>query len=192
MRHQGQLNSWRRQADQQVKSENWQAATVLYKKALAVDSSAGFARDGLAQASARQKLNAQFDHYLAKPDRIYSPEPLANARQLLSTASTAANSAPATELPTEPKLAGKIEALQQLVVQAGTPVPVVLYSDGHTEVAIYHVGRLGRFEQKIVSLRPGDYTVTGSRAGFRDVRRILKLRPGENVPPLLIRCEEPV
>ena len=82
--------------------------------------------------------------------------------------------------------------LQDAVRLALIPVELMIYSDKNTEVAIYHVGRLGRFEQKMISLRPGDYTVTGTRAGFRDVRRILKLRAGEHVPPLLIRCEEPV
>ena len=186
MQHQGQLNSLRRQTDKQVESENWPAAIELYKKALAVDSSAGFARDGLAHASARQKLNVQFDHYLAKPDRIYSPEPLANARQLLSTASAAA----ATELATEPKLAGKIEALQQLVVQAGTPIPVVLYSDGHTEVAIYHVNRLGQFIDHRLELLPGSYTVVGTRPGYRDVRKVLAVKPGSSQVSLQVRCEE--
>ena len=190
MRHQGRLNSLRRQADQQVASENWQAAAELYKKALAVDGSAGFARDGLAHASARQKLNAQFDHYLAKPDRIYSPEPLANARQLLSTASKVAISAPAAELATEPKLAGKIEALQQLVLQAGTTIPVVLYSDGHTEVAIYHVSRLGQFINHRLELLPGSYTVVGTRAGYRDVRKVLAVEPGGTQVSLQVRCEE--
>jgi len=181
-RHQGQLNSLRRQADQQVKSENWQAAVGLYKKALAVDSSAGFARDGLAHASARLKLNAQFDHYLEKPDRIYSPEPLANAGQLLSVAS----SAPATES----KLAGKIKALQQLVVQASTPVPVILHSDGQTEVAIYHVSRLGQFIDHRLELLPGNYTVVGTRAGYRDVRKVLVVEPGGSLVSLQVRCEE--
>ncbi len=182
MRHQGRLISLRRQADQQVTSENWQAAADLYKKALAVDSSAGFARDGLAQASARLKLNAQFDHYLEKPDRIYSPEPLANARQLLSAASTAAGA----ELATEPKLAAKIKALQILVVQAGTPIPVVLHSDGQTDVTIYHVSQLGQFIDRRLELLPGRYTVVGTRAGYRDVRMLLAVEPDDS---LVSKCD---
>lgn len=181
-RHQLRLSSLRRQADQQVESENWNAAVDLYNKALAVDSSAGFARDGLALASARLKLNAQFDHYLEKPGRIYSPQPLANARQLL----TAASSAPAAE----PKLAGKIKALQQLVVQAGTPVPVMLHSDGKTEVAIYRVSRLGQFVDHRMELLPGSYTVVGTRAGYRDVRKVLAVRPGNSQVSLQVSCEE--
>ena len=108
----------------------------------------------------------------------------------MSTASTAANSAPAAELATEPKLAGKIEALQQLVVQAGTPVPVVLHSDGQTEVAIYHVSRLGQFIDHRLELLPGSYTIVGTRAGYRDVRKVLAVEPGGSLVSLQVRCEE--
>jgi hypothetical protein len=114
------LASLRRQAEAQAGRENWQAVVDHYQTALKVDSSTGFARVGLAQAVERVKLNAQFDHYLQQPDRIYSPDPLKNAEKLLSTA----GKAPAEE----PKLAAKISALQQLVQQAATPVTVTLYS----------------------------------------------------------------
>jgi hypothetical protein len=85
-----------------------------------------------------------------------------------------------------------VTQLQESVRLALIPVELIIHSDMQTEVAIYHVGRLGHFEEKIISLRPGNYTVTGSRPGFRDVRRVIKLRPDSSMPPILIRCEEPV
>jgi tetratricopeptide (TPR) repeat protein len=184
MRTAATLASLRRQAATQAGRENWQAVVDLYNKALTVDSSAGFARGGLAQAGERVKLNAQFDHYLQQPDRIYSPDPLKNAEKLLS----AAGKAPAEE----PKLAAKISALQQLVRQAATPVAITLHSDGQTEIAIYHVGRLGPFTEHRLELLPGEYTVVGTRAGYRDVRKQLRVPPGSASVSLLIRCEEPV
>jgi tetratricopeptide (TPR) repeat protein len=184
MRTAATLASLRRQAATQAGRENWQAVVDLYNKALTVDSSAGFARGGLAQAGERVELNAQFDHYLQQPDRIYSPDPLKNAEKLLS----AAGKAPAEE----PKLAAKISALQQLVRQAATPVAITLHSDGQTEIAIYHVGRLGPFTEHRLELLPGEYTVVGTRAGYRDVRKQLRVPPGSASVSLLIRCEEPV
>jgi tetratricopeptide (TPR) repeat protein len=183
MRIAATLASLRRQAATQAGRENWQAVVDHYQTALKVDSSAGFARVGLAQAVERVKLNAQFDHYLQQPDRIYSPDPLKNAEKLLSTA----GKAPAEE----PKLAAKISALQQLVQQAATPVTVTLYSDGQTEVAVYHVGRFGMFTEHRLELLPGEYTVVGTRTGYRDVRKQLQVPPGVSVL-LVIRCEEPV
>ena len=178
------LNSLRRQADSATNREDWNAAAEIYRKALAIDGQAAFASSGLAYSRQRARLHAEFRHYLSDPSRLYSNEPMANARRLL-----AANK----QVPeNEPMLTAMQIKLQDAVRLALIPVELTIYSDKNTEVAIYHVGRLGRFEQKTVSLRPGDYTVTGTRAGFRDVRRILKLRAGEHVPPLLIRCEEPV
>ena len=183
-RQQAQLQRLRGAAAKQVASENWQGAADLFAQALAVDSSAGFASEGLVQARERKKLNAQFDHYLDKPERIFSPQPLANARLLL----TAASAAPANE----PLLANKIARLQKLVTQAETPVAVSLGSDGETEVAIYHVGKLGRFINHRLELLPGNYTVVGSRAGYRDVRKQLMVTPGSSTIALQLACEEPI
>ena len=183
-RQQARLKRLRRDATAQVTAENWQAAADLYAQALSVDGSAGFAKLGLARANERMKLHQQFDHYLDKPDRIFSPDPLANAQQLLS----AASAAPAGE----PVLASKIAALQKLVSQASTPVAVRLRSDGATEVSIYHVGKLGRFADHQLELLPGSYTVVGSRNGYRDVRKVLSIAPGSTAISLLIRCEDPI
>jgi len=177
------LASLRRQAEAQAGRENWQAVVDLYQQALKIDSSAGFATAGLTHAGERVKLNAQFDHYLQQPDRIYSPDPLKNAEKLLSTA----GKAPADE----PKLAAKISELQQLVRQAAMPVTVTLYSDGQTEIAVYHVDRLGSFTEHRLELLPGEYTVVGTRAGYRDVRKQLRVPPGSKSVLMVIRCEEP-
>lgn len=181
-RLQAQLSRLRREAALQVTAENWQAAFDLYTRVLTLDGGAGFAQDGKAQASQRLKLHAQFDHYLDKPERLYSPEPLANARTLLTAASTA----PADE----PLLARKMAALQTLVSQASAPVPVQLRSDGETEVAIYHVGKLGRFVEHQLQLLPGTYTITGSRQGYRDVRKLMTVAPGSASMSQRVVCEE--
>jgi tetratricopeptide (TPR) repeat protein len=183
-RQQSRLSGLRRQADARVHAEDWQGAVTIYRQALRVDANAGFASEGLALAQARARLHEQIDRYLDKPSRLYSDEPLANAGQLLEAAATAPQD--------EPVLAGKIARLRRLVTEAGTPLPVSLLSDGKTEVVIYHVGRLGRFDSHSMQLRPGDYTVVGSRRGYRDVRKTLSVRPGKPGVMLVIRCEEPV
>lgn len=184
MRVAASLNSLRRKAANATGSEDWQAAVELYHKALAIDPAAGFARTGLQRAEERVSLHAQFDHYLEKPSRVYSAEPLANAEQLLVTAGRAPSN--------EPQLARKITALRELVTQASTPVAVTLDSDGETSVVIYHVGRLGRFLTHRLDLLPGDYTIVGSRPGYRDVRKVVSVRPGVSLPPLQVRCEEQI
>ena len=43
-----------------------------------------------------------------------------------------------------------------------------------------------------MELLPGRYTVVGTRAGFRDVRREVTIMPGHEPPALVIRCEEQI
>ena len=169
-RRQASLRSLRKQAEQAAASEDWDAATDKYRRALAIDSQAAFARNGLSRSQGKQKLHGQLDHYLADTTRLYSDDPLENARSLL-----AANQQIAID---EPQLAGKLNKLQQAVTLAATPVDLLIVSDNLTRVTVYKVGRFGSFEQKQLSLRPGKYTVTGSRQGYRDVHKVIDLKPG--------------
>jgi tetratricopeptide (TPR) repeat protein len=184
MRRQVELDNLRRAAAAKAESENWAGAAAFYRQALALDSQAGFARNGLEQAQDRVRLHRQFDHYLDDPSRLYSAEPLANAEQLL----TSAGEVPAGE----PRLAAKIGQLRRQVTLARTPVPVDLHSDGETSVVIYHVGRLGQFLAHRVELRPGSYTAVGSRPGYRDARVVFTVLPGAVPLSVEIRCGEPI
>lgn len=181
---QSALADLRNRAERQTAAENWERAAELYRKALAIDSHAAFAETGLTLAQKRGQLHAQFDHYLADTTRLAFDEPLENARRLLA----ANQHMPANE----PRLANKRAALQEAVRLAVQPVELVIRSDEQTEVTIYHAGRFGRFTEKRVMLRPGRYTVTGHRAGYRDVRRVVTLQPDSPSQTLQIRCEEPI
>jgi len=183
-RRHASLERLRAEAAARVRSEDWNAALVLYRQALALQPGAGFARQGIAQAEQRVRLHAQLDDYLADPARLHSPEPLAGAERLLAALAATPDG--------EPRLAAKVAVLQSRVREASTPVTVTLQSDGETEVVIYHVSRLGRFRTHQLQLRPGTYTAVGSRPGYRDVRAVFTVKPG--IPPqaLQLRCEEPV
>ena len=67
---------------------------------------------------------------------------------------------------------------------------VVLESDEYTDVVIHRVGRLGTFSRRELNLKPGAYTVVGSRDGYRDVRLRLVVPPGSPPEPLVVRCTE--
>ncbi|MBE9549428.1 MAG: hypothetical protein IMF09_08505 [Proteobacteria bacterium] len=163
------LNRLRQQSQQLVIQEDWSGAAEKYRQAQAIDARAAFARTGLAQAEQRIKLHLQLDHYLTNPDRLFSNEPLENAGKLLDS-----NQNPPVA---EPKLAGKLSRLEKAVQLAITPVDLLITSDSLTEVSIYKVGRQGMFAQKQLSLRPGKYTITGARKGYRDVLKVMDLKP---------------
>ena len=178
------LNQQRRMALKYEHDEDWQAAITTYRKVLAKVPQAAFARRGLDLAGDRLRLHQQFDHYLEDPARLYTPQPRANAEKLIASAGTP----PAAET----RLAGKTKRLQTLLTEASTPLTVTLQSDGLTHVQIYHVGELGQFTSQQLELRPGTYTVIGSRPGYRNVRHTITVKPGTTQPVVDIRCEETV
>jgi tetratricopeptide (TPR) repeat protein len=178
---QAHLSRLRRDAEARARAEDWEAAAALYQSVLQTEPNAGFARQGLEQARTRQQLHRQLDRYLEDPARLQSPAPRSNAEHLLANANPA---------PDQPVLRQKLARLERKVVEARTPVAVLLRSDGRTEVVVHHVGRLGRFRQRSLELRPGRYTAVGSRIGFRDVRREFEVRPGHAPAPVVVRCEE--
>ena len=55
---------------------------------------------------------------------------------------------------------------------------------------MYRMGHLGTFQQRSLELRPGVYTVTGKREGYRDVRRELVIKASRPAPTLRILCDE--
>ena len=89
-----------------------------------------------------------------------------------------------------PRLRAQVAAVEKALADARTPVAVVIESDGLTEVALSRVGRLGTLKRRTLDLRPGEYTATGSRRGYRDVRRRFTVSAGTVAPPVVVRCEE--
>jgi hypothetical protein len=92
--------------------------------------------------------------------------------------------------PSGPALEARIRALEAALARARTPVAVVIESDGLTELTLSRVGKLGTLTRRSLELLPGAYTVTGSRRGYRDVRRQFSVAPGAAAPVVSLRCEE--
>jgi hypothetical protein len=65
-------------------------------------------------------------------------------------------------------------------------------SDSRTQVTIQSVGTFGSFSRRDIELRPGRYTVIGTRDGFRDVRRDITVTPGKESLTVNVSCSEPI
>ena len=164
-------------------TEDWHRALKDYTAALGIDGTLRFALEGKARAVERRLMDQRFRYYLDRPDAPASDEALQKALDLLESAEAVSAKGP--------RLRSQIEALRQKIRIAQTPVKVVLESDGFTEVAVYKVGKFGRFPEKELYLRPGTYTIVGTRDGYKDVRQTLAV-PADAARPLhiVIRCEE--
>ena len=75
---------------------------------------------------------------------------------------------------------------------AQTPIRVRLQSDNLTDVAVYKVGRFGRFASHDLLVPPGSYVAVGSRSGYRDVRVEFTLSAGQEPGDVFIRCQEKI
>jgi hypothetical protein len=178
------LEKLRIRADQLAASEQWSKAMHVYEQVLLTAPQASFAIEGKFLAQKHIELHEKISAVINKPQRLKEDGPLAEARQTLLRARSYANPGP--------KLLRQIEQLEALINNAATLLPVILSSDNMTNVVVYQVGRLGNFLEKHLTLRPGNYTVVGSRPGFRDVRLTLVVKASNQPILLSIRCEEQV
>jgi tetratricopeptide (TPR) repeat protein len=171
-----------RQARESEQREAWREAERAYSAVLAKDPESAAALEGQRVAEMRAILDEKIAYHLTNPGRLSDREVFADASSVLDEA--------LETVPRGPRLESQIARLEQLLELASTPVTVVLESDHETEVTVYRVGRLGRFNRRELDLKPGAYTVVGSRDGYRDVRLQLVVTPGSPPEPLMVRCTE--
>jgi tetratricopeptide (TPR) repeat protein len=174
--------SLRTQATASERAERWSRAVGFYDKVLAIDPTAGFAVGGRTRAVRAETIYSQVRSYIDNPDRLSSAEPLAHARQVLAVAKGVSWAGP--------KLRAGLERLGALISAANTPRPVVLKSDGQTNVFVYRVARFGTLSERRLTLRPGPYVAVGSRSGYRDVRVEFRVPPSDEETVVVVRCME--
>ena len=174
------IRSLRSSAEGFEAAEDWRHAIEDYDKVLALDGNIQFAKSGRSLALEQDRTSITLGNIIASPDKLSSKSLFGQAGDILRSAQLLE--------PRGPKLAGQIDRVDELLTTYGTPVSVTLRSDNRTEVTLSTVGRLGTFDEKQLSLRPGAYTIIGSRDGCRDVRESILVRP--DMKPVEIRCEE--
>ncbi len=165
-------------------AEDWQAAAAAYSEMLKQDENLAVAREGLANARSRIALDRQLESYLGDPDRLADESEMAAAAGLLTRLVRIDSPGP--------RLSRQKEALGRVLKRAAQPVTVELRSDGLTEVAVFKVGRLGRFEALTLELRPGVYTAVGTRSGYKDVRLEFRVAPEQPEQAVVVQSEEPI
>ena len=164
--------------------QDWQLARHLYEQILGVNRDIKTGQDGKSRTEMIIRLLTQLTHYLDNPDRLLRDDQRAAARLTIDQVERLSG------------LSGKTKSnaitLSKMIETAEKEIPVTLLSDGETEIAIQNVKRLGKFESNRLSLRPGSYTVTGQRIGYRDVRRTLTIESGGNAIVFTVRCVESI
>jgi serine/threonine protein kinase len=171
------IEQLRKKAIAAEQSEHWEHALNAYLEILKVDANIQFAAQGKTRSLEQIRIAKRINFFLEKPEALEIDRQLENAILLANEAK---------ELnPQGPRLSTQIKELEQLITAAQTPINVTIESDNFTDVAVYKVGKFGRFSVRQLNLRPGTYIVVGARDGYKDVRQKLVLKPGQE--PLRIR-----
>ncbi len=174
------INALRRKATAAVVSEQWQLALTTYDAALKIDSALKFAQAGRRDTRARLRYVKGMATIIKQRNRLSDDNKMAQAQKLLTEAAALPSGGPAWD--------AQLATASDLLRAYQKPVAVTLTSDNATEVVVYKVGRLGRFAKHELELRPGAYTIVGSRNGCRDVRKEVVV--AAQMPPIEIRCEQ--
>jgi eukaryotic-like serine/threonine-protein kinase len=164
--------------------ERWDEAIRVYEDLLREDSSLAFAQAGRARAADRLLLGESLDALIDRPERLSSPQVRDQAIKLLQEAEEQPDAGPL--------LSSQIARLSALVPGLDKPVHLSLVSDNLTQVAITSVGTFGSFGRRDIELKPGHYTVIGTRDGYREVRRDITVSPGEDNRTVNISCYDPI
>lgn len=165
-------------------SERWGEALSIYDEVLARDPALQFAQAGRERAAPRAELSRRLQAIIERPERLATDAVRRETEQLLEVAK-------ATE-PAGPVIRSQVSRIELLLPAYDQVVRVALESDNATEVTIQRVGAFGTFLRREVELKPGRYTVTGRREGYRDIRREITIAPGATAQTISVSCVEPI
>jgi hypothetical protein len=59
-------------------------------------------------------------------------------------------------------------------------------------VSIPSIGVFGSFGRRQIRLKPGTYTVIGTRDGYRAVHQEFTVEPGQQSVTITVTCSEPI
>lgn len=178
------INAHRSAAEGFVANEQWESAVAEYEAALAIDAALVFAIDGRDYAQKRLQLDRLLLSAIEQPERLSDEAVHAQAVQVYYTGLALENPGP--------RLQQQLAAVEGLLARAQVPVDVQLVSDNLTEVTLYQIGVLGRFESQTLSLKPGRYVAVGTRPGYRDVRTEFEVGFDNRSTPVTVACTEEI
>ena len=179
------IESLKVEAEHFERQQEWALAEQSWQQLLALEPGASVAAEGAARARFRKTLLSRLQSYIENPQRLSSPRVAAEARALLEDVASP-EGGPGS------RVLAKAATLEEMLTLADRPVPIALQSDNETDVTLLRVARLGRFQHHEILLKPGRYTLVGSRPGYRDVRKTLDVTLGMESGSISIRCEETI
>ena len=164
--------------------QDWDNAAKSYQQILTLSPNYKPALQGLERSNQHKEILIKLDKYINNKLRLGTEQVAREAEQFVQKIALVSN------------LGSRIEQrtveLKKLLRLAKQPISITLQSDNQTDIAIFKVGRFGKFEQRKVELKTGKYTIVGSRAGFRDVRKVITVTAEMSSKTIIVHCDEPI
>lgn len=179
-----QITAFRGAAEDFVAQERWAEAVREFDAALSIDPNLVFAIEGKDYAQKRAQLDTLLSSAIDQPERLANAAVYEQVVQVYYTGRNLNEEGA--------RLQGQLDELEVLLNKAQVPVEVRLVSDNQTLVTLYQVGELGKFEQHLLSLKPGKYVAVGTRPGYRDVREEFEVGFGNRSAPVTIACTDEI
>ncbi len=178
------LSALMAEAEYFEKIEDWSNAAESYQQILILSPKLSSAQLGLERNREREDILTKLDDHIKNKMRLGSESVAKEASQLLSNISTLEN--PGT------KIEQGVITLNSLIQLAQQPIAITIQSDNLTNIAIFKVGKFGRFEQRKLELKMGKYTIVGSRPGYRDIRKTFIVSNEMTDKTISVLCDEPI
>jgi tetratricopeptide (TPR) repeat protein len=188
------IKAYQQKGKQFENEERWDLALNTYEKMNKIDANIINGKLSEHRVKTYLEFNRKIDEIILKSERLQNNEILEQSRNTISSLKYELDNANNVLYPLEktPKLKQKIETAEKLLSDASKEIKLTLISDEKTSVVIYRVGKFGQFKTKEILLRPGKYTIVGTRDNYRDVRKIVKLTSDQEQVDIYIECREKI
>jgi hypothetical protein len=171
-------------ADQAVRRDDWLQARKSFVKAAKDAPDNKKVVEGLKHADQVLDLQARFAQYFSAPYRLANSDVRLEAEKTLMQATTVSGYSFGIKR--------QAAQLSELINKINRLIPVTIDSDNKTYVSIRSVGRVGAVSQKIIKLKPGNYTFEGTRDGFKAKLLRVLIPYDKDVFSVRVICDEPI
>ena len=155
------VNNLLDEAEFAAKEDEWSKSLMLLEQVLALFPNHAEAASRRETASKIIDFQRQIDHLIARPERLSTPRISSHATGLIKGVDEVRSLSKRLSLAAD-ELHSATELWQ-------IPVHVHVISDGETHVSVRGVGQVGKTEERVIELRPGQHVFEGSRKGYRSV-----------------------
>ncbi|MCW8932108.1 MAG: hypothetical protein OQL19_17985 [Gammaproteobacteria bacterium] len=179
-------------ARKQESNEQWENAKNSYQKILNIDSNSSTAIVGKERVKKYSHLNELIDDIVNKPERLQDDKVFEKSKKALNFVKNEIKEKQNIYYSTSktPKLNNKITLAEKNIEKASTLIKVTILSDTKTDVSMYKVAQFGKISEKKIQLRPGKYTIVGTRAGYRDFRKTIQITANDQGYLVNVQCRE--